>query len=281
MAILSGSGVSMGLLTWSLQRSCMVAMQRYQARYTHDARHGLRDLYLFLDVSLLWPVMIWLGVTVFLLSIWVGAGLFVATFLSAICLTTPSVLIRYAKTRRLKLFENQLPDALQSLASSMAAGTSLVSGLQMLVQYAPTPLAQEFSVVAREIRLGVGLENALQHLMVRMPCDGVRAVGATLMVAIQTGGPMADMLAQTASSLVSSFQVQQRARALMAQGWMQAWVMGCLPIGLMVVLGQMDDKFWPAVMDTSMGHLLLGVLFGLEGLGLYWLRRIAKAVAHG
>lgn len=125
------------------------------------------------------------------------------------------------------------------------------------------------------------MENALQHLMMRMPCAGVRAVGATLMVAVQTGGPMAEMLARTASSLISERQVQQRAQALMSQGWMQAWVMGCLPIGLMLVLAQMDEQFWPMLVHSWPGQLLLLVLGFLEGLGLLWLRRIARQVAHG
>lgn len=281
MAILLCAGVSTGLLTMSVQRSFVRAMQRYRERYTHDAAHNLRDLYVFLDVKLLWPVMAWLAVTVFLFSLWLGANGFIAALLAVTCLTTPGLLIRYAKSCRLKRFEGQLPDALQSLSSSLSAGTSLVSGLQMLVQYSPPPLAQEFSVVAREVRLGVSLENALQHLMMRMPCPGVRAVGATMMVAVQTGGPMADMLARTASSLISEYQVQQRAQALMSQGWMQAWVMGCLPVGLMIVLAQMDDRFWPMLVQTAPGQFLLLTLGALEALGLLWLRRIAHQVAHG
>lgn len=281
LAVLACAGVSAALLTLSVQRSAVRAMQRYQERYTHDATHSLRDLYLFLDVRLLWPVMVWLAMTVFLFSIWFGLGWFVASLLALVCLTAPGLLIRWAKVRRLKRFSEQLPDALQSLSASLAAGTSLVMALQMLVQYSAVPLAQEFSVVAREVRLGVSLESALQHLMARMPCTGVRAVGATLMVAIQTGGPMAQMLAQTASSLLTELQVQQRASALMSQGWMQAWVMGCLPLGLMAVLSQMDERFWPLLIDTVQGQTLIGVLFLLELVGILWLRRIARKVAHG
>ena len=101
------------------------------------------------------------------------------------------------------------------------------------------------------------------------------------MVAIQTGGPMAEMLAQTASSLITELQVQQRASALMSQGWMQAWVMGCLPIGLMAVLSQMDERFGPALVETTVGQMLVGVLLALELFGILWLRRIARKVAHG
>ena len=281
LAILGCAGVSAALLTLSVQRSAVRAMQRYQERYTLDATHSLRDLYLFLDVRLLWPVMVWLAVTVFLFSLWFGLGWFMASMLAMVCLTAPGLLIRWAKIRRLKRFGEQLPDALQSLSASLAAGTSLVTALQMLVQYSSAPLAQEFSVVAREVRLGVSLESALQHLMVRMPCTGVRAVGATLMVAIQTGGPMAEMLAQTASSLITELQVQQRASALMSQGWMQAWVMGCLPLGLMAVLSQMDERFGPALVETTVGQMLIGVLLALELVGILWLRRIARKVAHG
>lgn len=279
--ILASAGVSAGMLTWSVQRSFMRAMLRYRERYTHDAAHSLGDLYVFLDVRLLWPVMAWLAVTVFLFLIWLGVSWILALSVSVACLAAPGALIRHAKQRRLQRFGQQLPDALRSLSSSLASGSSLVAGLQMLVQYAPAPLAQEFSVVAREVRLGVSLENALQHLMVRMPCPGVRALGGTLMVATQTGGPMSEMLARTATSLVLEYQVQQRAGALMSQGWMQAWVMGSMPVGLTLVLSQMDEKFWPALSQTTVGHVLIGIVVVLEAIGVYWLRRIAHQVAHG
>ncbi len=67
----------------------------------------------------------------------------------------------------------------------------------------------------------------------------------------------------------------------MSQGWMQAWVMGCLPLGLMAVLSQMDERFWPLLIDTVQGQTLIGVLFLLELVGILWLRRIARKVAHG
>jgi tight adherence protein B len=156
-----------------------------------------------------------------------------------------------------------------------------VGALHMLVQYSPTPLSQEFSVIEREVRLGVSLETAIQHLMVRMPCPGVHMLGAALMVAIQTGGQMADMLAETAASLLGEQHVQQKAAALMSQGWMQAWVMGGLPVGLVLILTSMDERFWVQITETGLGQSLLACLLLMECLGMWWLRRITKQVMSG
>jgi len=280
-AVLACAGISSGLLVVSVQKTMFEAYRRHSERYTHDATHSLSDLYVFLDLRMLWPTMLWLAVTVFLLVLWCGAGWFLAVLLALACFAIPGSIIRWAKARRLKRFERQLPDALYSISAALAAGTSLSAALQMQVQYAPSPLSQEFSVVARQTRLGMSLENAIQQLMTRMPCAGVQALGATIMVANQTGGPMAQMLGETASSLISEYQVQQKASALMSQGWMQAWVMGSLPFGLMFVMSRMDERFLPLLWGSGIGNLLLVFMAVLEFLGLLWLRRIARHVARG
>lgn len=92
---------------------------------------------------------------------------------------------------------------------------------------------------------------------------------------------MAQMLGETASSLISEYQVQQKASALMSQGWMQAWVMGSLPFGLMFVMSRMDERFLPLLWGSGIGNLLLVFMAVLEFLGLLWLRRIARHVARG
>ena len=75
----------------------------------------------------------------------------------------PRLLYAWLRKRRLRKFEEQLPDALMMLAGGLRAGASLTSAVQQLVAESQNPLAQEFSLVLREQRLGVSMEQSLNR----------------------------------------------------------------------------------------------------------------------
>jgi len=128
------------------------------------------------------------------------------------------------------------------------------------------------------IRLGVSPQDALQELVIRLPSEALNMLAATVRVAIRTGGPMALLLDQTGKTLLANQQIDLRLSSLMAQGWMQAWVMGAMPPGLMLVLASMDEAFAPALLTTPAGYGVLLLIICLETLGLWWLRTISRSV---
>lgn len=276
--LLACAGLSMALLVWSLQRALYDALKQHKATYTNEAEHRLRDLFLFVDAAMLWPGACGLAGVVGI-GVWLsGAGPFAAGMLAIVCLFIPKLLLRLALHQRQQRFERQLPDALFALSSSMRAGASFAFALQTLTQHALPPLSQEFCVVNDRIRLGISPQDAMQELVIRLPSEALNMLSATVRVAIRTGGPMALMLEQTGKTMLANQQISLRLSSLMAQGWMQAWVMGAMPPGLVLVLSAMDDAFAPALLSTTAGHLVMLMIFCLEALGLWWLRAIAKSV---
>ena len=281
LALLLCAGFGVGLFIWAVQRALYDAMARYRLTYTIEAEHRLRDLFLFVDASLLWPaalvMAVMVGGGVFLLN----GGLVLSVFAASACLFCPKLMLSWARAARAKAFETQLPHALSAMAAAMRAGASFSLAMQSLTQHALSPLSQEFSVVNREIRLGVAVPDAIQQMANRMPSEALTILSATVRVAVRTGGPMAAMLEQTAQTLLANHQIRQRLSALMAQGWLQAWVMGAMPPGLMLILSAMDESFGQALVSSVMGYVVVALVAGLECLGLWWLFCIARAGQSG
>jgi tight adherence protein B len=61
---------------------------------------------------------------------------------------------------------------------------------------------------------------------------------------------------------------------LTAQGKMQAWVMGALPLVLLFALSQIDPDSVELMFLSQTGQILLAAVLLLECLGIFWLRRI-------
>jgi len=134
----------MALLVWSVQRTLFLAVKQHKATYTHEAQHRLRDLFLFVDASLLWASACGLSGVIGIAAWLLGVGPFVAIAIASLCLFVPKALLRFALLERHRQFERQLSDALFALSSAMRAGASFATALQALTQHALPPLSQEF-----------------------------------------------------------------------------------------------------------------------------------------
>ena len=60
---------------------------------------------------------------------------------------------------RFKQFAKQLPDALELIARALRSGHSLASGMHVVVEEMPDPIAMEFGQVYEEQNLGVGIDR--------------------------------------------------------------------------------------------------------------------------
>jgi tight adherence protein B len=178
------------------------------------------------------------------------------------------------RARRLRRFEEQLPDALTMLSGALRAGLSLRSAIGQLVIEAPAPLGQEFTLLLREQRLGATLEQSLNGMARRIPTPTTILTVSAMRIASETGGGLAEMLERTAHTVRSRLQIEGKIEALTAQGKLQAWIVGLLPVGLMVVLDQMEPATMSVLWHTPMGWGALAAIGVLEALGMFVIRRI-------
>jgi len=161
------------------------------------------------------------------------------------------------------------------LAGALRAGAGLQPALQHIVSQSLPPLSQEFSLMLREQRLGLGFQDALRQLHQRMPTESCGLVVSALGIAAQTGGGLADTLESIAQTLRARQHWLGRVRALTAQGRMQSHIMAGLPVCLLLVLSRLEPEAMALMWQTWYGWLVLLAICGLEGLGIVWIRRVA------
>lgn len=266
--------LSAALLAWFVVDLGTVTLARYRASFTERAKFQAEEFFLFIDprklfaanlaVMAIGGMLVWLASSSALL----GLAAFVALGL------LPRWLYRYLRLRRQKKFDEQMPDALMMLAGSMRAGVGLNAAMHQLVREAQPPLTQEFALVLREQRLGVTLEQSLAGLNRRVPTQTATLVVSAMRVAIETGGGLVETLECTAQTIRSRQQMEGKINALTAQGKLQAWVVGLLPIVLMLILDKMEPEAMAMLWHTRMGWATLAVIAFLELVGIYLIRKI-------
>ena len=274
LALLLAVGVAAALLAWFAAHAGSSAMARYRASFTERTRFQAQEFFLFVDPRQLFM----LNIAVMLMGAvlaWIFTGellIAIPTFFALAML--PRLLYAALRRRRMQRFEQQLPDALMMLSGGLRAGVGLNAAMQQLVAEAHAPLVQEFTLMLRQQRLGVTLEQSLHNLARRMPTQTTVLVVSAMRIASDTGGGLAETLERTAHTIRSRLQMEGKIAALTAQGKLQAWVVSLLPLLLMLVLNRMEPEAMSYLWHTRLGWATLAGIALLESLGVYVIRRI-------
>jgi len=207
----------------------------------------------------------------FLLGLLLTAGnLFFSLVAGAIGFFLPIVLLNVAESKRLSLIDKQLSDGLVLIANSLRSGLSFAQALDVLAQQGQPPLAEEFQIVTREMRLGIPMEHALNNMTDRLQKSKEIKIAITAInIARETGGNMAEALSTLSTTMRRRAEMQGKIEALTAQGKFSGIITSMLPflLGLMIYL--MDPKMIMPMFTTLPGYgmiLLVLVLIALGGL---------------
>ncbi|HZN13523.1 MAG TPA: type II secretion system F family protein [Acidimicrobiales bacterium] len=177
--------------------------------------------------------------------------------------------------RRRKAFEEQLPGALSLIASSLAAGHTFLRAIQMMCEEAEAPLAEEFARVVYETRLGDGLVDALDRMADRLDIADVRWVVQAIKIQQTVGGKLADLLHTLADFIRAREEVRREIDVLTAEGRISAWVLGALPIGLLVFI-QLANPGYAKPMYHGAGLIALFGTFASIIAGFLVIRKMVK-----
>ena len=209
-------------------------------------------------------------VTVFQQSpIWGGIA-------AVVVLGVSVVLVQGVASRHKVKFENQLPDTLNLLSTSLRSGYSLLQAVEAVAAEAPEPTAREFGRAMNETRLGRSPVAALKQVADRM--ESLDFDWAVLAISIQreVGGNLAEVLQTAAETMLQRNRLRREMKALTAEGRVSAIVLGSLPFFLFAFLFFTRRDYLQPMLESTMGLVALGVAFLGLLIGIFWLSRIVK-----
>jgi tight adherence protein B len=168
---------------------------------------------------------------------------------------------------RTKKFEQQFPDALMLIASSLSAGHTFLRAIQMMCEEAEPPISEEFARVVNETALGEPLVDCLDRMAARLDIRDVDWVVQAIRIQQTVGGRLADLLHTLADFIRAREEIRREINVLTAEGRLSAYVLGALPVGLAIFIqttnpGYLDPMFqgWgPVFLLGAAGSVVLGM----------------------
>ncbi len=208
-------------------------------------------------------------------------GLFTRSFVwavvaFAVALILPLLYVLNAASSERKKFDNQLPDTLNLLATSLRAGYSLLQAVEAVSRESAEPTRREFGRAMTEIRLGRPMAEALGDVATRMESQDFE--WAVLAIAIQreVGGNLAEVLQTTAEMILQRNRLRREMKALTAEGRISAVVVGLMPFFLFGMLWVLNPAYLAPLYTTLVGGVMMAVGLILMVFGMIWMQKIVR-----
>lgn len=196
---------------------------------------------------------------------------FVVGFLAGL---VPSVMLSRARRQRREKIEDQLPDALISMANSLRAGLTLPQSMGILTDNTSPPISEEFALLLKEHRLGLTLDEAMTNMSERVASKNLDLVITSIQVARIAGGNLPQVFEDTSQAIREIGRLEAKISSMTAQGKMQAWVLGSLPIVMAFLIYKVDPKMISPLWEDPYGWGILFFVVVFEIVGVFFIRKI-------
>jgi len=188
----------------------------------------------------------------------------------------PYAFLSYKARKRLKAFDEQLPDMLVTMAASLKAGHSFRQGIQSVVDEGVDPAAKEFKRVLNETRLGRPMDDALTDMAARVGSKNFEFVMSAVTIQRQVGGSLAGLFDMVADTVRQRQQFHRKIRGLTAMGRMSAYTLIGLPFVVGLAIYAINREYMEPLLTTSTGHKLIILMIVMMAIGSLLLKKIVS-----
>jgi tight adherence protein B len=156
-------------------------------------------------------------------------SLLLTIVLAVVLAGLPLLRLTWLRKRRVNKIGAQLPDALDMISRALRAGHAFPAALAMVGEQAQEPIASEFKATFDEINFGLSTQTALLNLATRAPIADLRYFVLAVVIQLETGGNLAELLSMLAELIRERFKLYGRIRVLAAEGKLSAYILTALP----------------------------------------------------
>lgn len=188
----------------------------------------------------------------------------------------PRILRMRRAARGRALLDEQLTEAVSSIAAGMRAGFSLAQALRFAADEGSAPLSGSMAAVVDRSALGMPLGTSIDLWSEAQGGRDVRLVAAVLRLHRRVGGDLPAVLDRLAETLRERRSAARDVRSLTAQARMSGAILGFLPLVFFGFLGLTAPNDLAVALRSSSGLAALIVGFVMQGAAFLWIRHLLR-----
>ncbi len=189
-------------------------------------------------------------------------------------LLLPHLWVNMTISKRLEKFTTQFPEAIDLIVRGLKAGLPVTESIQAVAQEMENPIAVEFKTISDEIRLGKTIDEALWQASEKLDTPEFKFFVICISVQQETGGNLAETLANLSSILRGRAQLKLKIKAMSSEGKASAAIIGALPFIMLGVISALNFDYMSVMFTDPRGQLALLVGFIWMSFGMYIIKKL-------
>ena len=199
----------------------------------------------------------------FLFGMFVGLGI-------------PHMVLNFFIKRRITRFTTTFPDAIELLVRGLRSGLPITETMGVVAAEVPGPVGQEFRGVSDKMKIGRTLDVALQETAERLNTPEFQFFCITIAIQRETGGNLAETLANLADVLRKRSQMKLKIKAMSSESKASAYIVGSLPFIVFAMIWFINGSYMQNFfVDPRLMMAGIGGLFWM-GLGAFIMAKMVN-----
>ena len=174
----------------------------------------------------------------------------------------PHYVVGKVISRRVAKFIAKFPDAIELLVRGLRSGLPITETIGVVGHEVPGPVGEEFRSVSDKMKIGRTMDAALQDTADRLGTPEFQFFVITIAIQRETGGNLAETLANLAEVLRKRGQMKLKIKAMSSESKASAYIIGSLPFIVFALIwfisGDYMQKFFvdPRLIVAGLGGML-------------------------
>ena len=206
---------------------------------------------------------------------WLYRGAVVGFLGGFIGFAIPIWWLRGKQKKRISLFRDQLPDAIDMLVSAMKAGYSFQAAMRFIGEEITAPLGPEFMRFYEEQRLGMEVRTALLALQSRIDSLDLKMFVSAVLIQRETGGNLSEVLGNIGTLMRERAALKADIETLTAESKMSARILSLLPVIVFVLINLINANFMKPMLASTTGIYVFVAAAFMVMAGYYTMMQIA------
>ncbi len=189
----------------------------------------------------------------FFFGLFVGVGL-------------PHFAVGYMIKRRIAKFTAKFPDAIELLVRGLRSGLPISETIGVVGHEVDGPVGEEFRMVSDKMKIGKSMDAALQDTADRLGTPEFQFFVITIAIQRETGGNLAETLANLATVLRMRGQMKLKIKAMSSESKASAYIIGSLPFIVFIMIYMINGTYMQTFFTDQ--RLMIGGIGGLCWMGI-------------
>jgi tight adherence protein B len=217
------------------------------------------------------------GATMFVTAVIVGVAVWLIIGLKpamailigiGVGLWLPHIVVGYMISRRQNQFTNRFPEGLDIIVRGLRAGLPIAESIVNARTEVPEPVRTVYGQIADGVNLGQNLEDAIGDAAKIIDTPELKFFAVSLSVQRETGGNLAETLANLAEILRRRRQMKLKVKAMSSEARASAYILGSLPFIMFGLIFFVNTSYAMELFTDPRGMVMVGVGLTMMVIGI-------------